>query len=131
MISLGVTDGFNQIPIGVVVRFADSYDTNGRAVKGTEQPLIEAYADVQPVSSRDLQDLPEGLRNQVDHAIWTAYDVKTDNQIVYGGPEMTYNGLLLFYNGTAMTYGVYRHKVYKTWERRNDGFTKALIGRLK
>lgn len=131
MISLGVTDGTDQVSLGVIVRTTDTYDATGRAVKGTEQPLIEIMGDIQPVSSRDLQDLPEGVRDQVDHAIWTSYDLKTDDVVLYGGPDLTFQGLLLFHNGETITAGVHRHRVYKTWERRSDKFTKALIGKMK
>lgn len=110
MISLGVTDGSDQITISVVTRAADSYSATGRAVLGTENAPVDIMADVQPVPSRDLQDLPEGVREQVDHAVWTAYDLKADHIVIYNGD---------------------RHRVYKTWERRADGFTKALIGKLK
>lgn len=110
MISLGVTDGTDQVTLSVITRSNDGYDATGRAVKGQEADPVTITGDVQPASSKDLQDLPEGVRNQVDHAVWTAYDLETDHVIVYGGNK---------------------HRVHKIWKRREDGFTKALIGKIK
>jgi hypothetical protein len=110
MISLGVTDGENTIGLAVVTRSADSYDANGNGVKGAETDPVDIQGDVQPASGKMLQDLPEGMRDEIEYMIWTPFDVKNDHVIVYSGQ---------------------RYRVFKTWPRREDGFTKAAIGVLK
>lgn len=109
MITLGVTDFTETVPLQVVTRGADSYSTTGDPIKGARNQPVEISGDVQPVPAKTLQDLPEGVRDQVDFAVWTSYDLKTDHVVVYLGQE---------------------YRVYRTWERRLDGFTKAVIGVL-
>ena len=109
MIQLGVTDGSSQISLQVATRSGDGYSATGRAVKGAET-VSAITGDVQPVSSSDLRDMPEGVRDVVEFAIWTQYDLKTDHIVIYNGD---------------------RCRVYKTKEYRFDGYTKGFIGRQK
>lgn len=110
MLTLGVTDGDETIGLAVITRGADSYDVNGNGVKGADNDPVDIEADIQPVTGKTLQDLPEGMREEVEHFLWTPYDLKTDHKVVYKGLT---------------------HRVFKTWERREDGFTKAAIGVIK
>lgn len=110
MMTLGVTDFDDTLTIQVVTRSADGYDGDGNGVKGSDADPVDIQADVQPATGKMLQDLPEGVRDQVDHMIWTPYDLQNDHVIVYDGD---------------------RHRVVKTWPRRSDNFTKAAIGKLK
>jgi len=109
-VSLGVTDGESTIGLQVVTRAADSYDGNGNAVLGNEADPVDIQGDVQPASGRMLQDLPEGVRDQVEYMVWTSYDLQNDEVIVYNEQ---------------------RYRVIKIWPRREDDFTKAAIGVLE
>lgn len=106
-ITLGVTDGNDTIGLQVITRAADSYDESGNGVKGGENPAVDIQGDVQPATGKMLKDLAEGVRDQVDHMVWTSYDLKNDHVVVYDGQ---------------------RHRVVDSWPRRQDGFTKAAIG---
>ena len=110
MMSLGVTDFDRALTIQVVTRAADSYDSKGNGVKGADVDPVDIAADVQPTTGKMLQDLPEGVREEVNHFIWTPYDLQNDHVVIYDGD---------------------RHRVVKLWPRRSDGFTKAAIGKLK
>lgn len=109
MMTLGVTEFDETLTIQVVTRAADSYDSNGNSVKGSEADPVDIQADVQPATGKLLQDLPEGVRDEVNHFLWTPYDLQNDHVILFEGD---------------------RHRVVKTWRRRSDGFTKAAIGKL-
>lgn len=110
MMTLGVTNFNDTVTIQVVTRGVDSYDTNGNGVKGANANPVDIQADVQPASGKMLQDLPEGVRDEVNHFMWTTYDLQNDHRITYDGDD---------------------HRVVKIWKRRSDGFTKAAIGKLK
>lgn len=110
MLTLGVTNFDEMLTVQVITREADSYDTNGNGVKGEENDPVDIEADVQPVDGKTLQDLPEGVRDEVNHVMWTPYDLQNDHVVVYNDDQ---------------------HRVVKTWPRRSDNFTKAAIGRLK
>ena len=109
MMTLGVTDFDDTVTIQVVTRAVDSYDANGNGVKGAENDPVDIEADVQPVSGKILQDLPEGVRDQIDFAIWTPYDLQNDHVVIYNSD---------------------RYRVRHTWPRRSDEFTKAVIGKM-
>lgn len=110
MMSLGVTNFDETLTVQVVTRSADSYDADGNGVKGADADPVDIQADVQPATGKALQDLPEGVRDEVNHFLWTPYDLQDDHTILFEGD---------------------RHRVVKIWRRRSDGFTKAAIGKLK
>lgn len=91
-------------------RGADSYDNNGNAVLGSDNDDVNIRAAVQPVSGKVLQDLPEGVRSQVNYVMWTRASVNEDDTIGYNGQD---------------------YRVLHIWPRPMDGFRKAAIGRLK
>lgn len=90
-------------------RGADSYDTRGNAVLGAANDDVNIRATVQPVSGRVLQDLPEGVRSQVNYVMWTRASVNEDDTIGYNGQD---------------------YRVLHIWPRPMDGFRKAALGRL-
>lgn len=106
--TLGVTDFDATLTLQVITRGVDSYDADGNGVKGAESAPVDIKADVQPVSGKTLQDLPEGVRDEVEHVLWTPFDLQTDHVVLFQGN---------------------RHRVVKIWSRREDGFTKAAIGK--
>lgn len=110
VMTLGVTSLNDTVTLQIVTRGDDSYDANGNGVKGAESDPVDFAADVQPVSSRTLKDLPEGLRDQAEFSIWTRHTVNPDDVIIHEGN---------------------RHRILKTWARPDDGFTKAVMGELK
>lgn len=88
-------------------RAAGSYDENGNAVPGalTDASIVAA---IQPASGRMLQDLPEGLREEVTYVGWTRSAVAADDQMVYGGDTF---------------------RIRHVWPRPSDGFNKFALGR--
>lgn len=90
-------------------RSIGSYDERGNGMPGTwiEAP---ARAAIQPISGRELQDLPEGVRAEVTMVGWTRSAVAVDEQIVYRGDT---------------------YRVFAAKPRPMDGFTRIAIGRLR
>jgi hypothetical protein len=109
MITLGVTDGNDTIAVSVITRAGDSYDVDGNGVKGEANDPVAIEADIQPAAGKVLRDLPEGVRDESSHVIWTPFDLQLDHIVVYEGKN---------------------HRVVETYPRQNDGFTKAAISRV-
>lgn len=91
-----------------ITRAAGTFDARGNGILGA-QGSTQARAAVQPISGRELQDLPEGVRAEVTMVAWTRSSVAVDDEIVYRGD-------------------VYR--VYAARPRPMDGFTRIAIGRV-
>lgn len=85
------------------------YDNKGNWIAGKSEPLT-VKATVQPMSGSDLKDVPEGVRSEVNRCVWTTYSLQNDQTLVYKDET---------------------HRVLHIWERRQDNFTKAAIGKVK
>jgi hypothetical protein len=109
MITLGVTNGNEPLSVSVITRAADSHDADGNGVKGAASDPVAIDADVQPAAGKVLRDLPEGVRDESSHVVWTPFDLQLDHIVVYEGKN---------------------HRVVEIYPRRSDGFTKAAIARV-
>lgn len=86
----------------------DVYDARGNAIQAAHAS-VPSRAAIQPVTGRALQDLPEGIRTEVQYVGWTRAEVAEDDQIIYRG----------------VTYRVFHVK-----PRPMDGFTRIAIGKV-
>jgi len=85
------------------VRAAGSYNATGDWTPGAETAET-IQAAIQPPSGRDLQDAPEGIRQEIQFMGWTPEEVEADDVIAFGGTD---------------------YRVIHAWPRRHDGgFTK-------
>ena len=88
-------------------RAPGTYDPGGRWVPGAVTDTT-IQATIQPVSGRQVEDLPEGVRTEARSLLWTRTIVKDDDVII---------------DGTAS------YRVLYVWDRHRDGgFTKAALG---
>jgi len=90
------------------VRSADSYDSGGNAVLGSDT-TTSIRATIQPVSGSMLRDLPEGVRSVVSDVLWSRTALQLDDVLAFDGED---------------------HRVVHVWQRRKDGFTKAAVKRV-
>lgn len=82
---------------------------NGFWVEGA--PVVTPIrAAIQPVSGRQLQDMPEGVRSIVSHVIWTRSIVTLNDRITLQNGEV--------------------NRVIHVWPRPEGGFHRAAIGKL-
>lgn len=109
MIDVAIAIDAEAVTVVHKTRAPDSYDTRGNAVFGAANDDVNIQASVQPVSGRVLQDLPEGVRFQVNYVMWTRTSVNEDDTIGYNGQD---------------------YRVLHIWPRPMDGFRKAALGRL-
>ena len=86
-----------------------AYDGRGNSIDGALTDS-EIHSAIQPSSARVLQDLPEGLRDQVTYVGWTATKIKTDDLVEYEGEDF---------------------RVVHVMDRPIDGFYKYMLGRFE
>lgn len=87
---------------------AGTYDARGNGIPGA-QTDTQTRAAIQPITGRELQDLPEGVRAQVSMVGWTRASVAVDDEIVYRGDT---------------------YRVFAAKPRPMDGFTRIALGRI-
>ena len=87
-----------------------SYTIGGKWVPGSTIDTI-FQAAVQPTSSRELQDLPEGWRDEARYTIWAAhFKLSIDDYVIYDGDVF---------------------RIMRVWDReREGGFYRAILGQV-
>ena len=102
-----------------VTRFAaDSYDAEGRLVKGAGS-AVQVVASVQPVNGRDLLRLPEGLRTKELRALFATSALQTANEVAGTRADQVLIG--------ADTYEV---QTVEDWST-SGGFWKAIAAKVE
>src|SRR5687767_14060388 len=93
------------VPVDVLRQSAGTY-VHGEWIPGVETPET-ILATVQPVTGKELRDMPEGVRNDARFSLWTRSAIATDEFVIYGGSK---------------------HRVMTSIPRLEGGFTKAIFG---
>ena len=95
----------------VLKRVSDhgEYDSGGNKVPGDEVET-NIRAAIQPISGFELKDLPEGIRKEARHVVWSRENLLTDDLIVVD----------------SIT-----HRVMYVWPRPEGKFTRAALGMKK
>lgn len=83
-------------------------ETYGKWVPGGKTEA-QIRAAIQPASGRQLNDLPEGIRNEARWLIWTRSVITLGDTISNGGSE---------------------YRVMYVWPRIDGGFWRAALGLL-
>lgn len=95
--------------VNVTLTRAGGSRVNHRWVKGTPSTSTISGA-IQPASGRQLEDLPDGIRNEARWLIWSRSELRLDDEIGHGGS---------------------RYRVMHVWPRMEGGFWRAAAGLLK
>ena len=85
------------------------YDGKGNAIRAVGV-VTTILAAIQPVSGRQLKDVPEGIIKEVSNVGWSRTPVAVNNEIGYGGETF---------------------RVTWTWPRPRDGFTKFTLRKIQ
>lgn len=72
--------------VSLTRKAAGTYDASGNYVEGTPT-TINIFASIQPVTGRDLMDVPEGTRTEAEYKLWTREDLQVDDVIVDGSDQ--------------------------------------------
>lgn len=83
---------------------------NGRWVAASNTP-VPIQATIQPVSGRQLMDMPEGIRVEARNVIWTPTTIAEGDEIEHAGK---------------------RYRIIYLWDRDTEGgFHRAAMGLKK
>lgn len=110
MIDVAIAIDAEAVPVTFQPPPGATYDKKGNAIFVPAPAPASGWATIQPVSGRELQDLPEGLRAEVSMVGWSRTMVALKWEILYGGE-------------------VYR--VVHLWPRPMDGFSKFALKRAQ
>lgn len=108
MIDVAIAIDAESVEVTWRNRSGGSYDSRGNAT-GASWTDTQIRAAIQPVSGRELQDLPEGVRSKVTLVAWTRSEVAENDQIIYLGDA---------------------YRVYAARPRPMDGFTRIALGKV-
>lgn len=112
MIDLGATAVDQEANASITIRSkSGAWSTDGKWVEGPDAETEAIPAVVQPATGRKLMDLPEGVRAQAQHFLWTRFPLALGNIVLYAGAQW---------------------RVVYVWDRSVEaGYTRAAIGKLK
>lgn len=82
-----------SVPL-VAIRFTAVAPVNGRVVAKPEEARLDFEGSFQPLSDRELRQLPEGQRNEGRSKIYTPFELKTVDTSASKIPDrVLYNGV--------------------------------------
>lgn len=109
MIDVALAIDGEAVNVSLTRRAASAYDDDGNRVPGT--PTTSTIrAAIQPASGRQLEDLPDGIRNEARWLVWSRSEIRLDDEIGHAGS---------------------RYRVMHVWPRFEGGFWRAAAGLLK
>lgn len=109
MIDVALAIDGEAVNVTLKRKAAGYYDDDGNWVPGA--PTTSTIrAAVQPASGRQLEDLPDGIRNEARWLVWSRSEIRLDDQITHAGSN---------------------YRVMFVWPRADGGFHRAALGLLK
>lgn len=109
LLNVGIAIDAFAVSVTRTRRAAGSYNADGVWVEGA--PTATALnAAIQPVSGRELKDMPEGIRTEAKYIAWSRSDLVIDDTIAHKGSN---------------------YRVMFVWPRDEGVFYRAILGLLK
>lgn len=109
MIDVALAIDGEAVNVSLKREAAGHYDGDGNWVPGSATTST-IRAAIQPASGRQLEDLPDGIRNEARWLVWSRSEIRLDDEITHGGS---------------------RYRVMHVWPRADGGFWRAAAGVLK
>lgn len=109
MIDVAIAIDGEAVNVSLTRRAAGAYDDDGNRVPGA--PATSTIrAAIQPASGRQLEDLPDGIRNEARWLLWSRSEIRLDDEVGHAGS---------------------RYRVMHVWPRADGSFFRAAAGLLK
>lgn len=109
MLDVGIAIDAFAVAITRTRTTAGAYNDDGVWVPGS--PSASAIsATIQPVSGRELKDMPEGIRTEAKYVVWSRTELLVDDAIAHKGSN---------------------YRVLLVWPRDEGAFYRAALGLLK
>lgn len=110
MIDVAIAIDGEAVNVSLTREGAGGYwnDDGDRVPGGPSTSTIRAA--IQPASGRQLEDLPDGIRNEARWLVWSRAEIRLDDVITHAGSG---------------------YRVMHIWPRLDGGFWRAAAGLLK
>ena len=109
MIDVAIAIDGEAVNVSLTRRAAGANDDDGNWVPGA--PTTSTIrAAIQPASGRQLEDLPDGIRNEARWLVWSRAEIRLDDEITHAGS---------------------RYRIMHVWPRADGSFWRAAAGLLK
>jgi len=109
MINVALAIDGEAVNVSLKREAAGHYDGDGNWVPGSATTST-IRAAIQPASGRQLEDLPDGIRNEARWLVWSRAEIRLDDVITHAGSG---------------------YRVMHVWPRMDGGFWRAAAGMLK
>lgn len=109
MIDVAIAIDGEAVNVSLTREAAGDHDGDGNWVPGSATTST-IRAAIQPASGRQLEDLPDGIRNEARWLVWSRSEIRLDDEIGHAGS---------------------RYRVMHVWPRLEGGFWRAAAGLLK
>lgn len=109
MIDVALAIDGEAVNVSLKRNAAGHYDQNGNWIPGVPSTST-IRAAIQPASGRQLEDLPDGIRNEARWLVWSRSEIRLDDVITHAGSG---------------------YRVMHVWPRMDGGFWRAAAGLLK
>jgi len=109
MIDVALAIDGEAVNVSLTRNAAGHYDDDGNWVPGSATTST-IRAAIQPASGRQLEDLPDGIRNEARWLVWSRTEIRLDDEITHGASS---------------------YRVMHVWPRADGGFHRAALGLLK
>ena len=106
MIDVAIAIDGEAVNVTLTREAAGHYDDDGNWVPG-EPTNSTISAAIQPASGRQLEDLPDGIRNEARWLVWSRSELRLDDKITHAGSS---------------------DRVMHVWPRADGGFWRAAAG---
>lgn len=109
MIDVALAIDGEAVNVSLKRNAAGHYDQNGKWIPGVLSTST-IRAAIQPATGRQLEDLPDGIRNEARWLVWSRAEIRLDDVITHAGSG---------------------YRVIFVWPRADGGFHRAALGLLK
>jgi len=109
MLDVGIAIDAFAVSVTRMRKAAGAYNADGVWVAGAAATTALS-ATIQPVSGRELKDMPEGIRTEAKYIAWSRSDLLVDDTITHKGSN---------------------YRVLFVWPRDEGAFYRAALGLLK
>lgn len=108
MIDVAIAIDGEAVDVSLTREAAGHWDDDGNWVPG-EPTSSTISAAIQPASGRQMEDLPEGIRNEARWLLWSRAEIRLNDKIIHAGSS---------------------YRVMHVWPRIEGGFWRAAAGLL-
>lgn len=109
MIDVAIAIDGEAVNVSLIRKASGHYNNDGDWVDGAST-TTSIRAAIQPASGRQLEDLPDGIRNEARWLVWSRSEIRLDDKVTHASSN---------------------YRIMHVWPRAEGGFWRAAAGLLK